>query len=408
MTAVERRPRAKDTTQVRAAAAGVPRRRATRVSPPAAPQTAAPGAEAGKLPLPIYFGSQTGTAEMLAQRLAEEAAKHGFAGRAVDLEGVSLDDVAAGGRAVVLAATYGEGDPTDNAADFVQGLQEATSMGQHPLRGVPFAVFGLGNTQYEHFNATGRAINAGLAAAGGERAAPYGEGDDAGTLEDDFEAWCDDLWPALREVLLGEEAPGRGEEGAEPLCPAPRLRLCRLASAPEPAPVPRAARETGMRPTVPREPVDPRVRLDFAARYYLQARRVAVVRRCELRSPGADGSTLHVELNVGDRGIRYRPADVLAVLPENEPALVSRLASRLGQQEDAWFTLREWDEGQPPSAADEGGQEEAEADQVPRQPPFPLPCTVREALSQYCDLAAAPRREALALLAHYATDEREV
>lgn len=344
---------------------------------------------------------------MLAQRLAEDAPKHGFAGRAVDLDGVSPDDLAAGGRAVVLAATYGEGDPTDNAADFVQALQEAATMGQQPLNGVPFAVFGLGNTQYEHFNAAGRAINAGLAAAGGERAAPYGEGDDAGTLEDDFEEWCDALWPALRVALLGEEGE-EGEEDGPPPCPAPKLRLCYLAAAPEPTPVPRAARKAGLRPTVPREPVDPRVRLDFTARHYLQARRVAVLRKCELRSPGAQGSTLHVELDVGDRGIRYRAADVLAVLPENEPGPVSRLAARLGVSEDAWFTLREWDEGQPPSADDEGGQEEADSGQYPRQPPFPLPCSVREALAQYCDLAAAPRREVFALLAHYATDEREV
>jgi NADPH-ferrihemoprotein reductase len=84
----------------------------------------------------IYYATQTGTAESFAQQLEREGPDHGFHIRVVDLEDVGtvedyLTDTAFGNkgqdetaRAIVLAATYGEGEPTDNANEMVQLLKE--------------------------------------------------------------------------------------------------------------------------------------------------------------------------------------------------------------------------------------------------------------------------------------------
>jgi hypothetical protein len=69
------------------------------------------------------------------------------------------------------------------------------------LSALHFTVFGLGNRQYEHFNAMGRLVNKRLGELGAVPAYKYGEGDDDGTLAEDFESWKEDLWMGLKEHM---------------------------------------------------------------------------------------------------------------------------------------------------------------------------------------------------------------
>lgn len=80
---------------------------------------------------------------------------------------------------VVLMATYGEGDPPDSALDFDEWLM---SEDREPdeLSKMEFAVFGLGNKQYEFFNKMGKKIDKRLEELGGKRIFKRGEGDDDG------------------------------------------------------------------------------------------------------------------------------------------------------------------------------------------------------------------------------------
>lgn len=93
--------------------------------------------------------------------------------KAVDLEGFTPEKLVASGTggnvAVFVMATYGEGDPTDNAVPFAKWLQDDATAAGKPLKGFRFTVFGLGNRQYERYNYMGKLTNEKLAALGAWR-----------------------------------------------------------------------------------------------------------------------------------------------------------------------------------------------------------------------------------------------
>jgi hypothetical protein len=62
----------------------------------------------------------------------------------------------------------------------------------------------------QHFNKIGKDVDRRLEELGGTRVYDRGEGDDDGTLEDDFEGWKENVWPALQAAAgmagAGKEA----------------------------------------------------------------------------------------------------------------------------------------------------------------------------------------------------------
>ena len=173
--------------------------------------------------LVVFYGSQTGTAEEFAGRLAKEGARYGLKGIVADPEEENMEVTLQGNKyfsclmtqifllcqdlqqlteldaelgpclAVFMLATYGEGDPTDNAVEFNEKL---TNDGME-LGGMKFAVFGLGNKTYEHFNKMGKFVDAKLEELGAQRVHELGLGDDDANLEDDFITWKEAFWAAV-------------------------------------------------------------------------------------------------------------------------------------------------------------------------------------------------------------------
>jgi NADPH-ferrihemoprotein reductase len=113
-------------------------------------------------------------------------------------------------------ATYGEGDPTDNAQQFYEFLQSTDcvltglhyavsfyllSLIIHMIMCTCFQVFGLGNKTYEHYNDMGKYFDKRLEELGAERVYELGLGDDDGNLEEDFMRWRESFWPTVAEKL---------------------------------------------------------------------------------------------------------------------------------------------------------------------------------------------------------------
>ncbi|KAF6780741.1 NADPH-cytochrome p450 reductase [Colletotrichum musicola] len=99
----------------------------------------------------VFFGSQTGTAEDFAGRLGKEAkGRFRLNTTIADVDEYDYDNfhrIARDKVYVFVLATYGDGEPTDNAAPFREVI---TSSNAPSLESLIFSVFGLGNSTYEH------------------------------------------------------------------------------------------------------------------------------------------------------------------------------------------------------------------------------------------------------------------
>jgi cytochrome P450/NADPH-cytochrome P450 reductase len=97
-----------------------------------------------KKPMTILYGSNAGTCESLAQTLARTASSRGYHAQ-VDPLDAAVDKIPKDQPVVFISSSY-EGQPPDNAAHFVEWLQNLD--GSSKLKGVKYAVYGCGNREH--------------------------------------------------------------------------------------------------------------------------------------------------------------------------------------------------------------------------------------------------------------------
>ena len=244
-----------------------------------------PAVAAPTRPLAVVYASQTGTAESLARKTAKQARARGFAARVIDAAETSPEVLAGAGTLLVIASTYGDGEPPDAAQPLWAELnrEEAPSFAE-----VSFAVLALGDSAYQHFCAFGRALDQRLAALGGSRLC---ECTDCDVDLDSFAGW-QERWPAAAGVTGAAGGTGNG-----------------------------TAQVSGADSAEP----DPGAGYDAAQPFG------ASLRECRALT-GADSvkDIRHVAIDIGGSQIAYRPGDALGVLPCNDPALVDAVLAAAG------------------------------------------------------------------------------
>lgn len=116
----------------------------------------------GAPPVLVAWASQTGFAQVLAERSAAMLRDGGVTVRVLPLEAVDPAVLAHARRALFLASTTGEGDPPDHALAFLRRtLSQAL-----PLGSLEYALLALGDRGYEHFCGFGRQLDEWLRANG--------------------------------------------------------------------------------------------------------------------------------------------------------------------------------------------------------------------------------------------------
>ncbi|CAG9975528.1 unnamed protein product [Clonostachys byssicola] len=170
-----------------------------RSAKPQAPSLLEPSLKQTSLAAPlirIYYGSNSGTCEALAHRIAFEAAKRGFRPDNVSAINAIKDGVPRDSPIVFVAASY-DGEPSENAAEFVSWLQGVDDGG---LAGVKYAIFGCGHRDWQAtLHKVPKTIDHEMQRTGAERLVPLGTVDTGSEdIYSALEGWLSEgLWQEL-------------------------------------------------------------------------------------------------------------------------------------------------------------------------------------------------------------------
>lgn len=258
----------------------------------------------------VFWGSQSGTAEGFAHRLAREAHQR-FKLKPVvadlqDYDTVSIAKLSAKTLVVFVVSTFGEGDPSDNAQDFVFWLRDSKT--RAVMKQLKFAAFGCGNSNYRYYNKTVDEVVAAMERFGATKLLPTGKGNEATrTTEEDFMEWKDSLFSTLVSQLGLSEV----ERSYEPL-----VDVVEDSSAP--------ADQLQIGPPFSKAPKKLSRGLDIVS--------VPVISdRVLTNYPSQDRSCIEVTVDLTEYGqTKYKTGDHIAVWPENSGSEVSRLVRILG------------------------------------------------------------------------------
>lgn len=111
----------------------------------------------------LISGSTLGSAEYVAEHLAEQLEAAGFSTEM--LHGPELDELALNGRWLVVSSTHGAGDLPDNLQPLLEQIVEQ----QPDLSQVTFGAVGLGSSEYDTFCGAIKQIDDLLVARGAKR-----------------------------------------------------------------------------------------------------------------------------------------------------------------------------------------------------------------------------------------------
>lgn len=243
-------------------------------------QAAAPVAQAPAITL--ISASQTGNARRVAEALRDDLLAAKLNVSLVNAGDYKFKQIGSEKLLVIVTSTQGEGEPPEEAVALHKFLfsKKAPNM-----NGAAFAVFGLGDTSYEFFSQAGKDFDSKLAELGAERLL------DRVDADVEYQAAAQE-WRARVVDALKARAPA--------------------------APAQASAAASGAVNLVDSTPYTKEAPLSAT---------LAVNQKITGR--GSQKDVRHLEIDLGDSGLRYQPGDALGVWYQNDPALVKELVELL-------------------------------------------------------------------------------
>ena len=257
--------------------------------PAALAATPAPAAE---MPgITIISASQTGNARRVAEALRDDLLAEKLNVKLVNAGDYKFKQIASEKLLIVVTSTQGEGEPPEEAVALHKFL---FSKKAPKLENTAFAVFSLGDSSYEFFCQSGKDFDSKLAELGGER--------------------------LLDRVDADVEYQAAASEW--------RARVVDALKSRAPVAAPSQSVATGVVNEIHTSP------------YSKDAPLVASLSvNQKITGRNSEKDVRHIEIDLGDSGLRYQPGDALGVWYQNDPALVKELVELLWLKGDEPVTV---------------------------------------------------------------------
>jgi sulfite reductase (NADPH) flavoprotein alpha-component len=146
--------------------------------------------------LNILFGTQTGNAQNLALTIGDTLTQNGIQNEVRDMGAVDPDDILEMNFLLIVTSTFGDGEPPDNASEWMSALKFGEGTALDHLK---YAVIGLGDRYYPHFNQCGKDFDQYLSKRGAH--AMLKRLDCDLYFEEQYEDWLKDLIVVLNDSV---------------------------------------------------------------------------------------------------------------------------------------------------------------------------------------------------------------
>ncbi len=261
---------------------------------PGANAVAAAPATAVEIPtITLISASQTGNARRVAEALRDDLLTAKLNVKLVSAGDYKFKQIANEKLLVVVASTQGEGEAPEEAVALHKFL---FSKKAPKLDGAAFAVFGLGDTSYEFFCQAGKDFDSKLAELGAERLL------DRVDADVEYQTAAAEWRARIVEVL--------------------KARVPKESSAQAAVTATGAVNEVFTSPYTKEEPLTATLSVNQ-----------------KITGRDSQKDVRHIEIDLGDSGLRYQPGDALGVWYQNDPALVKELVELLWLKGDEPVTV---------------------------------------------------------------------
>ncbi|XP_061555006.1 NADPH-dependent diflavin oxidoreductase 1 isoform X2 [Phycodurus eques] len=333
----------------------------------------------------ILYGSQTGTAQDTAQRIARQALRRRLKMHFSALDDYNVANLISESLVVFVCSTTGQGDPPDNMKNFWRFLfRKSLPVGS--LCQLDCAVLGLGDSSYPKFNFVAKKLHKRLAQLGASLLLPVGLADDQHDLGPDvvIDAWLTSFWEKVFALYpcFADMIPLRDDE---PLPPTYTFNFLDDIN-----------EKTHDRQIIPTQQSGLSQSHPFYAKLLSNER---------VSHPKHFQDVRHIEFDITGSNIDFTAGDIVMMRPCNAVEDVQELCQLMRLDPEARFSLTATDGSTELTDCCEERTTKSVVCSVPAR--LRQPWTLRYLAQRYLDIGAVPRRSFFELLAAFSKDELE-